>query len=58
MNRNYFKPHKADKENSRALKRAEKAERLAIRRAERLQGVEIKTLPEDLQSLARTLSNG
>ena len=49
---------KADKENKRADRKQAKAERLARRRQERLQGIEIDSLPADLQGLARTLANG
>ena len=65
MSRNYVKPHKADKENSRALKRAEKAERLAIRRAAKAiedqqhpSLWELDRVDPAAHGVARTLSSG
>jgi hypothetical protein len=48
---------KHDKEIRRLLKREAKSEKARIREAEKLNGVEIDTLPEDIQGLARTLTN-
>jgi hypothetical protein len=53
-----YRGHKRDRENTRAAKREAKADRLAQRRAEKISGVEIDSLPSDMQGLARTLANG
>lgn len=52
--------HKGDRENARALRRQEKADRLAQRRVEKklLQGVEIEQLPEACRGIAKFLANG
>ncbi len=48
---------KHDKEIRRLERRELKAAKKAIRQVEKLQGVEIDSLPEDQQGLARFLSN-
>ena len=48
---------KRDKERARLERRETKAAKKEIRKAEKLQGVEIDSLPEDQQGLARFLSN-
>ena len=48
---------KHDKERARLERRETKAVKKEIRKAEKLQGVEIDSLPEDQQGLARFLSN-
>lgn len=58
MSRNVFRPNKADKENARRARKEAKAERIQARRAAKLAGVEIDSLPSDIQGLARTLANG
>ena len=49
---------KHDREIARRARKEAKAERMAERKSERLRGVEIDSLPEAMQGLAKTLAIG
>ena len=49
---------KHDREIARRARKEAKAEKLAIRRTEKLRGVEIESLPEAMQGLAKTRAIG